>query len=195
VQLALQHLQETVFWAILTGIALFVLRVVLSLALRKRFASGLVPTLTELDQADSTSRLFALIGQHGEAHNTLGTRRLPASLGLKLLYWGVLLAMAYVFRQMSVSWLGVETVLLAVVFCLAVHTSLYEIAFDRDTITLPRWWLGRSTRRWRDLDAMVSPPGWFLAFHFRDGTVIHAHKYVVGFAELREVANAALREV
>ncbi len=40
--------------------------------------------------------------------------------------------------------------------------------------------MGRTTRRWRDLDAAVDRGGWFIEFHFHDGTVIQAHKYVVG---------------
>lgn len=61
--------------------------------------------------------------------------------------------------------------------------------------TLTRWWFGRTTRKWRDLDAVVERRGRYLDFHFRDGTVLQAHKYVVGYAALREKADAVLREV
>jgi hypothetical protein len=32
-------------------------------------------------------------------------------------------------------------------------------------------------------------------FHFRDGAVVQVHKYVVGYAALRDKARAAEREV
>jgi hypothetical protein len=41
----------------------------------------------------------------------------------------------------------------------------------------------------------VEKQGWYLVFHFRDGTVIQAYKYVVGYAQPKEAARKALREV
>lgn len=91
--------------------------------------------------------------------------------------------------------IGIETALTLLMAYFALHTSLYEIAYDRDTVTLPRWWFGRTTRKWRDLGAVVERRGWYLDFHFRDGTRVQAHKYVVGYAALREKAEAVLSEV
>jgi hypothetical protein len=182
-------------YALLAGFAMFVLRIILMIALRKRFAPGLVPGMAEVNRPDSGSRLVALIGQGALVQRTLGTSRLPATFGLKALIWGVLGLMVCAAVQMGALLLGFETLLLLLVLYLALHTSLYEITYDRDTITLPRWWFGRSTRKWRDLDAVVARQGWHLDFHFRDGTVIQAHKYVVGYAELREAADKVLREV
>ncbi len=182
-------------YASLAGIGMFLLRFILLLALRKRFASGLVPDMAEVNQLDSGSRLVALIGQGAAVQRTLGSYRLRATLGLKLLVWGVLGLMVYAAMQMEAALFGIETLLLGFVLYLAIHTSHYEIIYDRDTVTLPRWWFRRTTRKWRDLDAVVDRRGWYLDFHFRDGTVIQAHKYVVGYAELREAAAAELREV
>lgn len=182
-------------YAILAGIAMLLLRIILLIALRKRFAPGLVPDVAEVSRPDSGSRLFALIGQGAAVQRTLGSNRLQAALGLKLLFWGVLGLMVYAAMQMEAALFGIETLLSGLVLYLAIHTSLYEITYDRETVSLPRWWFGRSTRKWKDLDAVVDRRGWFLDFHFRDGTVIQAHKYVVGYAELRETANKVLREV
>lgn len=182
-------------FGLLAGLGLFFLRVILSIALRKRYAPGLVPDVTEVSRPDGGSRLIALIGQGAAAQHTLGTHRLRASLGLKVLFWGVLAAMVYVADLMGAPMIGFEAAILAFVFYLSIHTSVYEITYDRETITLPRWWFGRTTRKWKDLDAVVERQGWFLDFHFRDGTVIQAHKYVVGYAELRNTANKVLREV
>lgn len=177
------------------GILFYILRLVLAWRLRKRLPAGLVPQTSELHQPDAGTRLVSLIGLHAAPAETLGTYRLRPTLGLKLVYWGVLAALFVVSQQMQAALLGPETAILCVVLYLALHTSFYEISYDRDTITLPRWWFGHTTRNWRDLDAVTERQGWFLAFHFRDGTVVQAHKYVVGYAALREKAKAALREV
>lgn len=179
---------------VLGGIGLFFLRLILYLILRKRLAPGLVPALKDLSQPDSSSRFVALIGQGAPVGDTLGTKRLRTTLGLKLVYWGTTLMMVGIMQSLEISGTGIETVLLALVAYLALHASIYEISYDRHTITLPRWWMGHTTRRWRDLDATLDRGGWYLEFHFRDGTVIHVHKYVVGYSDLREVAQKAMRE-
>lgn len=181
--------------ALAVGVALFVLRIVLSRSLRKRIAPGLVPTGTDLHQPDTMSRFTALLGHDAAVATTLGTHRLRATLGLRLLYWVVLVAMIAVSATMRAPLIGIESALTLIVLFLALHTTFYEITWDRDTITLPRWWFGSTTHTWRDLEAVTERQGWFLAFHFRGGRVVQAHKYVVGYAALREKANAVLREV
>lgn len=179
----------------LAGTGLFFLRVVLALTLKNRLPSGLVPGLAEATKPDGLPRFIALIGHQAVPQSTLGTRRLRATLGLKLVFWGLLAAAAYVPLATDLSVLGLESVIWPPLLYLAIHTSLYEITFDRDTISLPRWWFGRTVRRWKDLDAVVENQGWSQSFHFRDGTVVQVHKYVVGFHELRDTARQAMREV
>jgi hypothetical protein len=181
--------------AIAFSVAFFVLRVALARNLRKRIAPGLVPRGGDLHQPDTMSRFTALLGHDAAVVATLGTQRLRATLGLRLLYWVVLVAMIAVSASMRASLIGLESALTLVVLFLALHTTFYEISWDRDTITLPRWWFGSTTHKWRDLEAVTERQGWFLAFHFRGGKVVQAHKYVVGYAALRDKANAALREV
>jgi hypothetical protein len=177
------------------GVVIFVLRLALAWRLRKRMPAGLVPQGAELHRPDGMSRIVSLIGIDASAAETLGTRRLRATLGLKLLYWGVLVALIATVAEMQAPLVGIESVLLAVVLYLALHTTFYEISYDRDAITLPRWWLGATTHKWRDLEALTERQGWFLAFHFRGGKVVQAHKYIVGYAALREKVQAVLREV
>ena len=185
----------TLGWIISCAVALFFLRIILSIALRKRLAPGLVPEIDEVYRPESLTRFVSLIGHRAVVRETLGTHHLRATFGLKLVFWGVSALLVYVIAQMNASAIGIETLLLGFVVYLAIHTTLYEISYDRDSITLPRWWFGRTTRKWRDLDATVDRMGWYLDFHFRDGTVIQAHKYVVGYAGLRETARKSLREV
>jgi hypothetical protein len=177
------------------GVAMYLVRLVLAWRLRKRMPAGLVPKGAELHRPDGASRLVSLIGVGGPVAETLGTRRLRATLGLRLLCWGVLAALVVVLWQMRAPVWGPGTLALLTVIYLALHTSLYEISYDRDTITLPRWWFGATTHRWRDLEAVTESQGWYLVFHFRGGRVVQAHKYVVGYAALREKAEAVLREV
>ena len=190
---------ERFFWGMAmslgVGLALVVVRILLSRSLRKRFAPGLVPMGNELHQPDAMSRFTALLGHDAAETTTLGTRRLRVTLGLRLLYWVVLLAMIAVSAAMRAPLFGLETGLTLLVLYLALHASFYEISWDHDLITLPRWWFGRTTHRWRDLEAVTERQGWFLTFHFRSGGVVQAHKYVVGYAALREKADAVLREV
>lgn len=182
-------------FSLVAGVLFYIVRLILARRLRKRMPAGLVPQAGEMGQPDAGTRLVSLSGVDAKPAETLGTHRLRASLGLKLVYWGVLALLFYVSLEMQAGLIGPETAILCVVFYLAWHTSFYEIRYDRDTITLPRWWFGHVTRQWRDLDAVTDNQGWFLSFHFRDGTVVQAHKYVVGYAALREKAKAALREV
>jgi hypothetical protein len=181
--------------ALAVGAAFFVLRIALARSLRNRIAPGLVPRGDELHQPDTMSRFTALLGHDAAEATTLGARRLPATLGLRLLYWVVLLAMIAVSATMRAPLIGLESALTVVVLFLALHTTFYEITWDRETITLPRWWFGSTKHKWRDLEAVTERQGWFLAFHFRGGKVVQAHKYVVGYAGLRDKANATLREV
>ncbi|MDZ4088315.1 MAG: hypothetical protein U1E69_16120 [Tabrizicola sp.] len=185
----------TLLLALAAGAAFFVLRLILAWRLRKRMPAGLVPQGNELYRPDGMSRIVSLIGIDALAKETLGTRRLQATLGLKLLYWGVLVALVVTSVQMKAKVPGIETAIILLVFWLALHTTFYEISYDRDTITLPRWWFGHTTHKWRELEAVTERQGWFLAFHFRGGKVVQAHKYVVGYAALREKAQAVLREV
>jgi hypothetical protein len=141
------------------------------------------------------SRLVSLLGYAAPEAVTLDTRRLRATLGLKLLYWIVLLALVLTAAAMRAPLIGIETLIVFVVPYLALHATFYEICYDRDRISLPRWWFGRTTCRWCDLEALTERQGWFLVFHFRGGKVLQAYKYVVGYAGLREKAEAALREV
>lgn len=191
----LARFATTLIWATGAGIALFLLRVVLAIALRNRVTPGLFPGATEAGRQDSMSRLISLIGYRAVAPDTLGTRRLRSALRLKLLFWGVTSMLAYFSIQMSAEAIGPEVLILAFVVYLAMHATVYEITYDRDTITLPRWWFDRTTRKWRDHDSAVEKQGWYLVFHFRDGTVIQAYKYVVGYAQPKEAARKALREV
>lgn len=177
------------------GLALFVIRIHLSRTLRKRFAPGLVPMGSELHQPDAMSRFTALLGHDAAEMVTLGTRRLRVTLGLRLLYWVVLLATIAASAAMRAPLFGVEAALTLVVLYLALYASFYKISWNHDRITLPRWWFGRTTHLWRDLEAVTERQGWFLDFHFRGGGVVQAHKYVVGYAALREKADAVLREV
>jgi hypothetical protein len=177
------------------GVVFVVLRLVLAWRLRKRMPVGLVPQGGEVLRPDGMSRLVSLIGVDAQVSDTMGTRRLRATLGLRLLYWGVLVALIVAAGQMQAPLVGIESLILATVVYLALHTSFYEISYDRDTITLPRWWFGTTTHKWRDLEAVTERQGWFLAFHFRGGKVVQAHKYVVGYAALREKAKAVPHEV
>ncbi|MFZ1470034.1 MAG: hypothetical protein WAT09_13820 [Paracoccaceae bacterium] len=180
----------TTAWVVLAMVGVFVLGLVLAAFLHKRTAPGLVPgVFDQLHLPDANWRLIALLGHRARVPETLGTLRLRATFGLKLLFWAL---------TAGLIWLSLQTAglmpFLAFVLYLAIHTTLYEISYDHDTITLPRWWFGRKTHKWRDLDAAVDRMGWFVDFHFRDGTVIQAHKYIVGYSTLRERAALAMRE-
>jgi len=176
------------------GAAIFLLKIVLGIVLRNRLAPGLVPHVNELSQPDSTSRFIALIGRNARPDETLGTRRLRTTLGLKAVYWLVSLAIAVTLKTMDAPIFGLETLIFALVLAMALHASLYEISYDRQAITLPRWWFGRTTRKWKDLLAVSVRDGWFMVFHFDDGQSIYVHKYVVGYPQLLETARKAARE-
>ncbi|MCB6177963.1 hypothetical protein LHP98_07440 [Rhodobacter sp. Har01] len=176
------------------GVGLFLVKIILAILLKNRAAPGLVPALHEVGRQDSLARFVALIGQNARATVTMGTVRLRASLGIQLAYWGGAILIAVVIGQMGVPVFGIETILLLVVLLAALHTSLYEISYDRQSITLPRWWFGRTTHKWADLLAVTKPDGWFLTFHFDKGPSVRAHKYVVGYRELLETAQKAVRE-
>jgi hypothetical protein len=187
------------FWivalVVIGGAVAFVARYYLSWRLRRKLPKGLVPVGRDLVGADAIGRFVSLIGHAAAPVATLGTQRLRATLGLRLMWWAAV-AMGFLLAvQMQARLIGIESAVVLMLVYFAMHTTAYEITYDRETIALPRWWFGRTTRKWRDLDAVVERRGWFLDFHFRDGTVVQAQKYVVGYAALREKAEAVLREV
>jgi hypothetical protein len=194
-QAELMQFLRTLAVAAATGAVLYLLRHLLAWHLRRRLPARLVPQGRELDQPDANSRLVALIGHDAAVRETLGTVRLRATLGLRLVYWGVTVAMIGTLASMRDLHAGIGGLLLAVLLYASVAVAIYEIRYDRDTITLPRWWLGTTTRTWRALEAVTERQGWFLDFHFRGGQVIEVHKYVVGHAALQEKVRAVLREV
>ena len=187
------------FWmvgfVVIGGAAMFVARHYLAWRLRHRLPKGLVPERHELVHPEATGRLVSLIGHTAAPVETLGTQRLRVTLGLRLLWWGAVAVGFVLALEMQARLVGIESAMILVLVWFAVQSTFYEISYDRDTVTLPRWWFARTTRKWRDLDAVVERRGWYLDFHFRDGTVVQAQKYVVGYAALREKAEAVLREV
>lgn len=187
------------FWALgvslALGVALFVFRILVARSLRKRLPPGLVPSGADLHAPDGMSRLTALLGHDATETVTLDTRRLRTTLGLRLMYWTLLVAIILTAISMNAALVGPETAIILVVTYMAVHAATYEIRYDRDSISLPRWWFGHSTHRWRDLEALTERQGWYLVFHFRGGKTVSAHKYVVGYSALREKAQSVLREV
>lgn len=182
-------------FSMLAGALLYILCIALARYLRPRLPAGLVPSGDELSQPDAMTRLVSLIGHGAAPTETLGENRLRATLGLRLLYWGVVFAVAATLHATGAAPTGFGGAIMPLLIYLAAHTSHYEIRYDRDTVSLPRWWFGSTTRRWRDLDAVFERRGWFLMFQFRDGAVVQVHKYVVGYAALRDKARAAEREV
>ena len=180
--------------AIGVPLALFLMRATLTILLRKRVPASHLPDVFEPHRTDSLTRFLSLIGYGGDARETLGVWRLRPTLGLKLVFIGGTALLVVVSIAMNARLIGPEALIVAVGLYFTLHALNYEITYDRDTISLPRWWFGRTTRKWRDLDAIVEGRGWYLRFHFRDGRVIQAHKYIVGFAALKETAAKALRE-
>jgi hypothetical protein len=187
------------FWmvvlVVLGGMVAFVARHYLAWRLRRRLPKGLVPNRDELSHPDVMGRFVSLIGYAAAPVETLGTHRLRTTIGLRLLWWAAVAASLALAIQMQAKLVGIEIIIVLFLVYMALQATFYEIAYERDTVTLPRWWFGRTTRNWRDLDAVVERRGWYLDFHFRDGTVVQAQKYIVGYAALREKANAVLREV
>jgi|GEM_PF-1828629 len=186
---------STLGWILLAGLAIVALTLVLSLILRKRMTPGLVPRLFDvIYHPDAKLRFIALLGHQSPARETLGLHRLRATFGLKLVFWLLTAGLVLLWATMDPATSAAAMLFLPLAAYLAIHTTLYEITYTRDTITLPRWWFGRTTQKWRDLDATVERMGWYLDFHFRDGTVIQAHRYIVGYSALREIAEKAMRE-
>lgn len=182
-------------WIFLAGIGVFALALLLTVVLRKRLAPGLVPRLFGvIYHPDAKLRFIALLGHQAPAQETLGLRRLRATLGLKLMFWLITAGLVWLWAATNPATSAAAVLFLPFAAYLALHTTFYEITHDRDTITLPRWWFGGTTRKWRDLDATVERMGWYLDFHFRDGTVIQVHRYIVGYSALRETAAKAMRE-
>lgn len=179
----------------LASLGLLLVSVVLAVALRGRYRAGLMPGLRDVGGATFLPRVLSLIGQGARVPETLGTRRLRATLGLRLLYPAVLVLLVQTLIVMHEPLLSPGTALLALVVFLTIHAWAYEIRFDRETISLPRWSLGRRSFRWADLEAVTDRDPWFVTFHFRGGRRVSAHKYVVGYGLLMEAAQKALREV
>jgi hypothetical protein len=184
---------QGIWYAIVLGVALYFLKVILSIALKGRLSPGLAPGLSEVGSPTFLTRILSLIGHRGQARQTLGTTRLRATLGLQLAYWGGLAMLIYISSTMKAQLVGPETLICFAVFVTALHTSLYEITYDKVDVTLPRWWFGRTTHRWRDLDAVTDKDPWMMTLHFSDGSRVKVHKYIVGHSEFMAIAQDAIR--
>lgn len=181
-------------WFTVAGAALYLVKVILAVVLKSRVSPGLAPLLRDVDRPDSMAQFLSLLGHKAKPQETLGTLRLRATLGIQLAWWGGSLLLVVVHSQMQAPVVGIETFLLATVLLTALHTSLYEISFDKQTVTLPRWWFVRTTHNWADLVDVSTKDRWFLAFTFGNGSKVKVHKYIVGYARLMETAQKAMRD-
>ena len=186
---------QGIWFAILLAVALYFLKVILSIVLKGRTAPGLAPDLSEVGAPTFLTRILALVGHRARVGQSLGTVRLRATLGLQISYWGGLVLLIYVAQTMQAPLVGIETILSAAVSLTALHTSLYEVTYDKAEVTLPRWWFGRTTHRWRDLVSVTDKDPWMVTLHFADGRRVKVHKYVVGHAEFMALARDAVRSI
>ncbi len=184
-----------ILFALLIAVALYFLKVVLALVLKRRLNSRLAPGLSEDDAQTFFPRILALIGLNAAPRQTLGSVRLRPTMGLRLVCWGGLLLLVYIHRQMNAPALGPETLITGLVFINALHVELYEVEYDRADVMLPRWWFGRSVHRWRDLVEVTARDPWMMTMHFSDDRRVKVHKYIVGHAEFMAVAKAAVRNI
>ncbi len=184
-----------ILFAILLAVALYFLKVIIAMVLKLRMHSTLAPGL--VDDAPQTffPRVLALVGMNAPAAQTLDAMRLRTTLGLRLVSWGGLAIMIYLHHLMGGQAIGLETVLAALILVNAIQIELYQITYDKVMVTLPRWWFGRSTHRWRDLVAITDKDPWMMTLHFGDGRRVRVHKYIVGHAEFMAVANDAIRKL
>jgi hypothetical protein len=184
-----------IWYAILLAVALYFLKVIIALVLKMRMRSTLAPGL--LDDAPQTffPRVLSLVGMGARARQTLGVTRLRATLGLRMVIWGGFILMLLLHRQMGGQPWGPETLIAALVLLNAVQIELYEIAYDKVEVTLPRWWFRRSLHRWRDLVAVTDKDPWMMTLHFADGRRVKVHKYIVGHAAFMAVAKDSIRNV
>lgn len=178
-------------WVFAAGAGLFLLKVILSIALRGRVAPALLPDVL---RPESTTQFLALLGHRAAPAQTLGTTRLRATLGLKLGYLAGLVVMMGLLVQMGSPVISLESGIFLLLCLATLQAFLLEISYDRDTITLPRWWFGRTTHKWKDLLALTSNDPWFMVFVFHKGPTIRINKYVVGFDQLVETARKHMRE-
>jgi hypothetical protein len=184
---------QGIWYAILLAVALYFLKVILSIAFKGRLAPGLAPDLSEVGSPTFLTRILSLVGHKAPIRQTLGTVRLRATFGLLIAYWGGLAALIYIAHGMQAPVIGIEGLISLAVFVTALHTSLYEITYDKVDVTLPRWWFGRTIHHWRDLDAVTDKDPWMVTLHFADGRRVKVHKYIVGHAEFMAVARGAIR--
>ena len=182
-----------IWYAILLAVALYFLKVIIALVLKMRMRSTLAPGL--VDDAPQTffPRVISLVGMSARASQTLGLTRLRATMGLRLVGWGGFVLMILLHQQMGAQLLGPETLIAALVLLSAIQIELYEITYDKVELTLPRWWLGRTAHRWRNLVAITDKDPWMMTLHFADGRYVKVYKYIVGHAEFMAVAKDAIR--
>jgi hypothetical protein len=181
-------------WITAAGAALYLVRLVLAVVLKSRVGPDLAPSVRDVGRPDSMAQFLSLLGHRAKPLETLGTVRLRATLGIQLAYWGGVVLLLYFHFQMRAPIFSIESLVLMAVLLTALHTSLYEVSFDKETISLPRWWFGRTTHKWTDLLAVNTRDRWFLAFSFAKGPTVKVHKYIVGYARLMETAQIAMRD-
>lgn len=182
-------------WLLVIGAAIYFVRFVLTLALKRRVKSGLLPGMADDDGQTFFPRLLALIGGGAAPQQTLNVVKLKSTLGLRLVIWGGFVGMIVLHQMMSAPPMGLETLLAVLVLVSALQITLYEISYDRTEVSLPRWWFGRTTHRWRSLVAITDRDPWMMTFHFADGQKVKIYKHIVGRADFMKTAENAIRDI
>ena len=184
-----------IWYAILLALALYFLKVIIAIVLKMRTRSTLAPGL--VDDAPQTffPRVLALVGMNARSTTTLDVARRRATIGLRAVCWGGFLVAVYLHGLIGAQPVGLETLIIALILVNALQIELYEIAYDKVEVSLPRWWFGRSTHRWRDLVAITDKDPWLMTLHFSDDRRVKVHKYIVGHADFMAVANDAIRKL
>jgi hypothetical protein len=179
---------------ILGAVGIYFLRVILTMILRRKVAPELVPGLSAEDSQTAMPRFLSMIGVGARPASTFGTFRLTTSLGIKILWWAGLAALVYFARQMQARVIGPESLIIVMVAVQAVQSQFYEIEYDAKTVSLPRWWFGKTVQPWRKLVAVTDKDPYFYTFHFADQSKVRVYKYIVGHDEFMKVARNAVRD-
>jgi len=145
------------------------------------------------------AQLFANVGTEIEVRDTIGLRRIHASIGVRLVALFATGMIGWTILQMygpevlsdpaTHGWPIFEYLMLAAaLWSLAYHLT-WRMAYDPEELTVEAFGFRLARQPWRKLIVVTDRDGWFLKLHFADGTSVRVPKHIVGRTHLLQTVD------
>lgn len=132
---------------------------------------------------DGPAGLISQVGQRGRVHRSLDQVVMRPTVGARLWNLSVLAALWWVMLGENGAQFRSDPILVALALCVTVAVTLflvsYEVRYDGEGVTAPKWLVHGQTHRWEDLISVSDAGHHIYKLRFETGTA-NINKYLVG---------------